>query len=61
MHQPPAMRAADGTEMSTLKARGLIKRFGGNVVVDEVDLEVNGGESSAFWGQMAPAKPPAFT
>jgi lipopolysaccharide export system ATP-binding protein len=54
------MRAADGTLMSTLKARGLIKRFGGNVVVDEVDLEVSGGEVVGLLGPNGAGKTTCF-
>jgi len=54
------MRAADGTLMSTLTTRGLIKRFGGNVVVDEVDLEVNGGEVVGLLGPNGAGKTTCF-
>ncbi|MBT7181513.1 MAG: LPS export ABC transporter ATP-binding protein, partial [Acidiferrobacteraceae bacterium] len=46
--------------MSTLTTRGLIKRFGGNVVVDEVDLEVNGGEVVGLLGPNGAGKTTCF-
>jgi ATPase subunit of ABC transporter with duplicated ATPase domains len=40
-----------GASGPSLEFRGIIKRFGGTLAVDQVDLEVRGGEILALLGE----------
>ncbi|RUY23294.1 ATP-binding cassette domain-containing protein, partial [Mesorhizobium sp. M7A.F.Ca.CA.001.13.2.1] len=51
------MSAADNPLPTLVSMRGIVKRFGANTVLRNVDFEVRGGEVHALLGENGAGKP----